>query len=191
MTQSKKIAVTGGIGSGKSTVLALLRDLRYPVFSCDEIYRELCSEPQMLALLEGRFPGCVKEGRLDRKVLSAMTFGDAAALNALNALTHPRIMERLLAKMEPYSLSFAEVPLLFEGGYEGMFDGVIAVLRDKDARVSSVAARDGLSEEEILLRMARQYDYTRLPPGCGVLYNNGDEAALRESLRSLLKRYCP
>lgn len=187
MTQSKKIALTGGIGSGKSTAAALLRAWGYPVLSCDEIYAELCQEESFLRELKLLFPDCVKEDGLDRPTLSRTVFSDEAALGRLNGFTHPRIMERLLARMQSFPLSFAEVPLLFEEGYQNMFDGVLVVLRGKRARIEGVKARSGLSEEEILARMERQFDYAALPKGCVAIRNDGTLLELEDELRRALK----
>lgn len=188
MMQSKRIAVTGGIGSGKSTVLALLKERGFPVFSCDEIYAKLCTETSYLTSLSALFPDCFQDNVLDRSLLSKKVFSDREALEKLNALSHPLVMRRLLCEMQPFPLSFAEVPLLFEGGYASAFDGVIAVLREKHARVRSVMERSGLSEEDVLARMAQQYDYSVLPAGCYPLKNDGTLTELRIALAKILSQ---
>lgn len=187
MTQSKRVAVTGGLGSGKSAALSLLKARGYPVFSCDEIYAELATEESYLSALSDLFPGSVKEGVLDRAALSRVVFSDEEARKRLNALSHPLVMERLLGQMKG-PLSFAEVPLLFEGGFEGLFDETIVVLRNKEARLRAVEERSGLTREEALARMAAQYDYSRLPRGVLRLPNDGSMEELARSLDSLLAR---
>lgn len=187
MTQNKKIAVTGGIGSGKSAVLASIGAHGYPVFSCDEIYRELCSEKEFLQALGERFPGCVKGGKLDRTALADLIFHDRSEREKLNSFTHPRIMERLFARMEEHPLSFAEVPLLFESGNADRFDAVIAVMRDRDARLGAAIGR-GLSESEALARMASQRDWELPPPNVLILENNGTLETLNKKVDELLKR---
>ncbi len=185
MTQSKRIAVTGGIGSGKSTLLSILKEFGYPVFSCDEIYRELRKEPSYLALLGEAFPDCMQGDRFDFAALSKKVFSDEAALKKLNALSHPLIMERLLRRMQ--GVSFAEVPLLYEGGFESLFDGVLVVVRDKAARISSVMARDSLSEAEILARIRNQIDESDLKDkDCVFIVNDGNIADLKKKTRDAL-----
>lgn len=190
MKQSKKYAVTGGIGSGKSAFLRALAEAGFPVFSCDAIYAEMRGDARFLRALGELFPACVRNGAFDFSLLSERVFSDEAERARLNAFTHPKIMERLMARMEKEKVSFAEVPLLFEGGYEGAFDGVIALRRDDAARIASVCARSGLSEAEVRARMARQWDAARLAEKkCIIVENDGSEEDLRrkagEALRSL------
>lgn len=188
--QNKKIAVTGGIGSGKSALCAILREKGYPVFSCDEIYAELCGDCDYLSVLGSRFPECIVEGKLDRKKLSQKIFSDPAARDALNALSHPRIMQRLFDRMEKFPVSFAEVPLLYEGGYEGMFDGVIALRRSRERRKDAVRRRDGLSDEQIEARIASQLDERELAKkNCFLIENDGSLTELRTKAEKALQSF--
>ena len=186
--QSKKIAITGGIGSGKSAVSQIIQRAGYPVFSCDKIYAELCSDPEYLEKLGKIFPDCVKDGKLLRNTLSEKVFSDKNALETLNALSHPLIMARLETQMEQFPLAFAEVPLLFEGGYEKRFDKVIVVMREMRLRIESVKARDNLTENEILSRIKQQFDYENLPANCLVIENNGTLSDLQESTQKILHK---
>ena len=184
-----KIAVTGGIGSGKSAVCRILKERGYPVFSCDEINRTLLSEKSYLDGLCALFPACVKDGKLNKAALSALVFSDKEALKTLNAYAHPRISERLRRDMEGAEKTcFAEVPLLFESGMTKRFDGAIVVLRNKEERIRAVVARDGLTAEQAKARMKQQFDYDGpLPDGCLAIENDGDEAALREKVNEVLE----
>ena len=187
MRQSKRIAITGGIGSGKSVVLAACRELGYPVFSCDEIYADLLGKPDFLAELSTAFPQCVKDGALDRHALSQIAFSGEEEIKRLNAVTHPRIMERLLEEMNAFPLSFAEVPLLYEGGFEGLFDAVIAVYRSSEERIRAVKMRNGLSVEEIRLRIDRQFPQEQLKMRADFLIeNSGTADELKEKVRRIV-----
>lgn len=186
MTRNKKYAVTGGIGSGKSAFCQEIKKLGYPVFSCDEIYAELCRDKNYLSRLKELFPDCFCGETLTRAALAQKVFSDEEALKKLNALAHPLIMERLYAEMQKHPLSFAEVPLLYEGGYEKDFDGVIVLRRKKEERVRSVMARDGLSEAEIRARMARQTEEIR--HNCILVENDGDLKALRQKAQEAIRR---
>lgn len=187
MTQNKRFAVTGGIGSGKSTVLALLKGKGYPVFSCDEVYRSLCGEQAFAEGLAALFPDCAKNGAIERAALSRLVFSDETARKQLESYTHPRIMERLLGQMTA-PVSFAEVPLLYEGGYAHLFDGTIAVLRGRESRLRAALLRDGSTEREVLARMAAQRDWESAPEDCIVLENNGTREELSRGLDEALRR---
>ena len=187
MKQSKKIAVTGGIGSGKSYVLAYIRGKGYPVFSCDEISRALWREKDYRKELASLFPQCAEKGEIEKTKLTELVFSDPAALARLEAFSHPRIMSALLSRMEGEEVSFAEVPLLFEGGYEHLFDIVLAVRRDETARMRAVMERDGLSEGEVRLRMSRQLNPSALSQKpCDIIENDGH---LIENLELFFKKY--
>ena len=151
MKQSNiKIAVTGGIGSGKSTVCNLIAKLGYPVYSCDEIYAELFVSGAFLKEIIAEFGDKVADGkgRIDRKKLAAEVFSDDSKLERLNAITHPAIFSEMFRRAEERKgLVFFEVPVLFEGGYQKLFDEIIVVMRDMADRVECIKKRDGRSEE--------------------------------------------
>lgn len=162
MTQNNniKIAVTGGIGSGKSEVCKIIKNAGYPVFSCDEIYFRLFEEKIFDKDLKNAFgDGIFCGGRVDRKRLSELVFNDKDKLKKLNEITHPKILSCAFSEMNGKNLSFLEVPLLFENGFESLFDGVIVVLRDFDERVKSIVKRSTISTNEAILRIKSQFDY--------------------------------
>lgn len=161
MTQNSiKIAITGGIGSGKSAVAEILLKEGYPVFSCDKIYSELLKDNNFLNKLSAQFEGIITpDGTLDRAKLSETVFKDKSALSKLNALTHPAIMEEVFKKCEREKLSFTEVPLLFENGFERYFDNVIVVLRDENERINAIVERNGIEQKKAILRLKSQFNY--------------------------------
>ncbi len=186
MKQNKiYVAVTGGIGSGKSTVIGMIRKMGYPVFSADEISRTIYADPRIQEKIKRRFPECISEMGIDRAKLSGIVFSDKDRLEMLNSITHPAIMENLFLEMEKSTsvLVFAEVPLLFEEGYERRFDQVIVVLRDRESRIASVQVRDGLSKEEVVARIKNQFDYEKNKIIAHTLiYNDGDLNALYQQV---------
>ncbi len=157
----KRIAVTGGIGSGKSTVIDIIRKKGYPVFSCDIIYAQLLQEKEYIEKLQNLFPETVIKGQIDKTRLSRIIFNDSLSRKKLNDLAHPIIMQRLCEKMDennsPYT--FAEVPLLFEGNFQKDFDGVIVVLRELPQRVEAIMARDKVDEETAYAKIKTQFNY--------------------------------
>ena len=156
-----KIAITGGIGSGKSTVCDIIKEQGYQVFSCDAIYKDLLYEPSYVKQIEAAFPNVVENNCINLKKLSSIVFDNTAALKRLNAIAHPAIMQTLLKQMNATTdkFVFAEVPLLFEGKFEGLFDKIIVVERDRNERISSVIKRSNLTQDEVLDRMQMQFPY--------------------------------
>ena len=188
--QSKKIAVTGGIGSGKSAFCAILRGYGYAVFSCDEISARLWKDEAYLARLAEAFPDCLTDGTIDKGKLTKKVFADEEARSRLDKIAHPAIMERLLGEMSAHAVSFGEVPLLFEERLEGLFDGVIALRRPVEQRIASVRARDGLDAEEIKARMAAQLDAAELDgKNCFLIENDGSPQTLEEGARAALRHF--
>lgn len=189
MMQNKKIAITGGIGSGKTFVCGLLKARGFCVFSCDEISRALWKSAEYRALLVQEFPDCASGGDIDKPRLTAKVFSDESARERLNALSHPLIMKKLISLMDAVNgASFAEVPLLFEGGYEGLFDAVIAVRRSRVERVRAVSSRDGMSEREISARMAAQFPAERLEEKSCYILENTDVEQIGARLDEILKK---
>ena len=193
---SKKIAITGGIGSGKSTVSNILRDKGYPVYSCDEIYAELTSSKTYINEIAKAFPSVVTQGKIDKKSLAEIIFTNAQERIRLNKIAHPLVMKTLLERMNENqsNVIFAEVPLLLEGNFEDLFDQTIVVLRNREQRISSVCARDGISPEKAMERLNAQFNYDDIQSknrlqkiGAIVIENRGDFSSLEHSVEIALK----
>lgn len=191
-----KIAITGGIGSGKSSVAKIISDSGFPVYSCDDINREILEEKYYVEKLEKLFPRTVENGRVLKRKLGDIVFSDEQALKKLNELAHPLIMQELIKRMdsEKSDLVFAEVPLLFEGKFEYCFDKILVVLRSKSARIAAVSKRDQTDEEQVLARINNQFDYesfSQAPPQKDskiyLLNNVGDFCCLKRNTAEILK----
>lgn len=191
----KKIAITGGIGSGKSTVSEIIRKMGYVVVSADKVYSELLlNEDFVKEICElMNISPIEKDGRItiDRKALSALVFSDKTQLSRLNDFTHPRIMDEIFRRSEGVEpLFFAEVPLLFERGYETEFDNVFVVRRQLDLRLSGTAKRDGKTEAEIRKVIDNQFDYegNKLGYKSIIIENNGTIQELETEVLEAVKR---
>ena len=156
-----KVAVTGGIGSGKSAVCSILVEEGYAVISCDEVYSELLKERQFIEKLAEEFGADIidPDGSLNRAALSQKAFGDKSVLERLNSITHPAIMQRAFEKAEGEAIAFFEVPLLFESRLERLFNEVFVVLRNFEERIKAVCERSGISRGEVEKRIESQYSY--------------------------------
>ena len=191
MKQSKKIAVTGGIGSGKSTVMKIIAGKGYHIFSCDEIYSQLTSDSDFLNILRHSFGDILNsDGTLDRKKLSEIVFNNPAKLAELDKITHPAIYKEMFRMAdEAGGICFCEVPLLFESGAESLFDGVIIVMRNEEQRIKSVTARDKLPEQDVKKRISNQFDYNSADFAMYyVIHNNGDLSELEWQTEKIIKK---
>ena len=186
---NRKIAITGGIGSGKSTVAKIIEQQGYKVISCDNIYNQLLQEKAFIDALSSKFEGVINiDGTLDRKKLSSIVFNDSKKLQKLNSITHPAIMKRAFEQMQNGKIFFCEVPLLFECGYEDSFDGVIVVLRDKERRISDIVKRDKKSVAEANLLINNQFNYDNsIFEKYYVIHNNGTLSELQAEVLKIIK----
>lgn len=188
----KLFAITGGIGSGKSSVLSILKDARYNTLSSDQIVSKLYKTHKVKALLKEMFPSAVsgeKRLTINRAEISKQVFTDKDKHELLTKTITPLVLDEILKKAKT-SLSplFVEVPLLFECKYQDCFDGVIVVMRDKKARIESVKTRSNLSQEQILARISNQVDYDALDKTPYTIINNdGDILTLKEKVLSVAK----
>lgn len=191
MKQNKiKVALTGGIGSGKSTVLKIIDKEGYKTFSCDSIYCELLNNSDFLNMLVFEFGDILdKNGKLDRRKLSAIVFNNKEKLKRLEMLTHPAIMECALKRMNDFKISFCEVPLLFENGFEKYFDSVVVVKRRLADRISSVIERDNLCRNEVEMRIKSQTNYENANLSKYYVIHNNDKSIkeLRQNVQNIIK----
>lgn len=192
MKQSKrKIAVTGGIGSGKSTVCKFIAELGYPVISFDEVYARLLDSGCLTEKLVEVFGNEVIEGadgKVNRAALARVAFACEENTKKLNEITHPAIFNDAFEEAKKYTGDcFFEVPILFEGGYEKLFDCVVVVLRDTKARILSVMERDNITNENVVKRINRQFNYDNLEfAKYYVIHNQGNIDDLRVNCVKLI-----
>ena len=181
------IGITGNIGSGKSTVAALLRAWGYPVLDLDALAARARENKE--EELKRLFPEAVVEGRLDRRALARLVFSDPERLKALEAVVHPevgRLLSEELSRLKA-PLVFLEIPLLFEKGWEGRLHGTLLVAAPLEERVRRVVARSGLSPEEVLAReRAQMPEEEKRKRATWVLENTGGLKELEGRARALL-----
>jgi dephospho-CoA kinase len=156
------IGLTGGIGSGKSTVSAFLRELGARVLDADEGARAVVEPgtPGFAAVAAEFGPGVVRDGRLDRQRLADIVFNDKQALERLNGIVHPLVREWTAAQLAEAAADGAEIvvqdiPLLFEGNYEPMFRSTILVYVPPALQLERLVAR-GMPEADARARIASQ-----------------------------------
>lgn len=186
------VGLTGGIGSGKSTVSERLRTLGCEVIDADLVAREIVQrgEPTLLDLVERFGPAILHEdGELDRKELARVAFADAEARADLDRITHPRVAARIAeriaqigaaAETADEDMVVVDHPLLIETGQTGRFDAVVVVLADEALRVRRLVDERGLDEADVRARLRAQVDdRQRREVATHLVHNDGSLDELR------------
>ncbi len=200
MLNLKKVAVTGGLSSGKSSVCRIFKNLGAYVVSADEIVHQLLSTDDQLceAVVDLLGPSVLVGQKLNRSRIAELVFRDRKALKSLEELIHPEVNKKIeedyqRQKQHPHSppLFIAEIPLLFETGGERHYDFTIAVVADQKTCCARFAKKMHLSEDEFKMRMAMQMDpalKARLADA--VLVNTGSLDDLSKDVEMLFFELC-
>jgi dephospho-CoA kinase len=155
-----RIALTGSIGMGKSTVAKMFERAGVPVFDADAVVRQLQGPGGGLVEKIGElFPGCVRCGTLDRDCLAQIVLADPAKLALLEGIVHPAVREARDAFVGMHRDAAAllfEIPLLFETGSEGEFDKVVVVSAPAEVQRARVLQRPGMNAAKLDSILARQ-----------------------------------
>lgn len=153
-------ALTGGIGTGKSLVCKIFSILGAVVFNADEAAKSLYAQPGLISRISATFgSACVKEGKVDLKTLADKVFNDHAALEKLNQMIHPLVMEEYqqwLAQQAPDAVCIMESAIIFEAGLHDRFDRIICVYAPEQVCIDRIVQRDGVSKEKARLRLNAQ-----------------------------------
>lgn len=188
-----RIAITGGIACGKSLVAAYAAESGVPVCEADKLGHDVLEPGEGVyeAVVDRFGKGIVaSDGRIDRTRLGSLVFGDAAALQDLNRLTHPEIIRRLQAwvttQAEGQACVAAVIPLLYEIGEDRNWDRVVCVAAPEAEQMRRLAGR-GLSAEEARLRIAGQWPQgTKMERADYVIYNSGSQDCLRRQTNDVV-----
>ena len=186
------MALTGGIGAGKSTALAAVERLGAAVLSTDQVVHELYQSAEVRDAVVARFGASVApEGRIDRAELARRAFATAEDRAWLEGLLWPRVgariatwRESLEERAKPPRAAVVEVPLLFESGMETAFDATIAVVADERVRAQRASGRGHQALEERAARQLSQQE--KAGRATYVVENDGTEQQLEAELSSVL-----
>jgi dephospho-CoA kinase len=186
------VGLTGGMGSGKSTALAALRRLGADVISSDAIVHELYEGEELRDAVLARFgPEVAPEGKVDRAAVARRAFASEEARAWLEGQVWPLVgarvaawLERARAAQPPPPAAVVEVPLLFEAGFERMYDATIAVVSDESLRQRRAAARGHASVDERAARQLSQEEKARR--ATFVVRNDGSVQDLERELSAVL-----
>ncbi len=192
-----RIGLTGGIGSGKSTVAALLAEAGIPIIDADKIAREIVEpgQPALAELAEAFGTDILTEdGTLHRQALAAKAFANSDATATLNKITHPRIEQRtqqLFAEAETagHRLAVWDMPLLVDKGYHTHMDAVIVVDVDAETRIQRLVNHRGLDEADARRRITAQIsDEERRKAATYIIDNNGTAADLAPQVEKIMNQ---
>lgn len=156
-----KVGITGGIGSGKTTVCNIFKTLNIPVYNADSEARHLTdNHPEIVNRVRKLFGDDIyKQGLLDRKKVASLVFSNKDLLQQLNAIVHPIVAAHFkawLSKQKKCPYIIKEAAILFESGGEKQVDKVITVTAPQHIRIKRVMLRDKLNEGEVLNRIKNQ-----------------------------------
>lgn len=193
-----RIAITGGIGSGKTSVTEYLSSRGFDVIDADLIAHEMTGPggsaiPYIIETFGSEY--ICPDGSMDRKKMSTRVYGDEKSLHLLEAGTTDRIADMIVSEMDERekhgdAVAFADIPLLFEKNEQKRFDAVWLVTADREIRIKRLVARDGRKRDEILGIMVNQLeDVEKIELADDVIDNSGTIYELRSKLESLLKKY--
>lgn len=184
------IGITGGTGCGKTTLLSIIAEHGGVVIDCDKLYHELLrTDTALLSHIAARFPGVIENGILNRKKLGNIVFSDKSALADLNKITHQAVLEAVITQLTP------EPPLvaidaigLFESGLNKLCKLTVAITAPMEDRVSRLMARDNISREYALARIAAQPSQEEFSSRCDyTLENNQSQEAFQDKCLAFLR----
>jgi len=190
----RMIGITGGIGSGKSTIGEMLESRDFYVIDTDKISRDLTSPGKPLLDEISRIfgPDVIRgDGSLDRAKVASLVFSSDDNLSRLEAILHPAIIAETirLAEESNREMVFTLIPLLFEAGLEDMVDEIWLCYVDRETRIKRVMQRDGVSREDVIARMDSQIpDELKLPCSDFVFDMSGTLSDVEEQLERVLER---
>ena len=189
-----KVGITGGIGSGKSTVSAILEDMGVALYNSDVRAKELMATDVALreAIIERFGAECYTAEGLNRGYLASRVFGSAEELAALNAIVHPAVMADFQAWSERAEGDYVifESAILFEAGLEGSVDSTVVVMSPEELRIERAMARDGATREQVVARIKNQMSDDERTDRAKYAIVNIDIDDLREDVEQLHRRLC-
>ncbi len=175
--------VTGGSGSGKTTALAVLRELGALAIDCDEVYHELLENDAALrAALCARFPAAARDGGIDRAALAAIVFADPCELEALNGISHRFVREEVTRRLRAWAMAGGTLAALdaielISGGLAARCERVVGVIAGREARIARIMRRDSISAERAAARLDAQRSDDYFRENCDDILSNDADAA--------------
>jgi dephospho-CoA kinase len=189
--------ITGGIGSGKSIVSRVLRELGYPVYDADtEAKLLLAGDAEIIAAVKALIgdEAYLPDGTPDRAYISSVVFGDKTRLQKLNDIIHPAVAEHFKKWVTMHAdskLLFKEAAVMFESGSAAALNHVVAVTSSREIRIRRVIKRDGKTREQIEQIMASQMPENELLARCHFEIKNDEKHPVLMQVMKLLETLDP
>lgn len=184
----KIVGVTGGIGSGKSSVCQIIEEMGYPVYTADSAAKDLMqSDQDLIEAIKSEFGRSIyDENKLDRAALSRVVFSDPEKLKKLNELVHPAVARDFVrwCKDQSSELVFKEAAILFETGGFKELDSTVLVHAPEEERICRVMVRDNVTRNEVLDRIKNQWsDQKKIPLADHVIENHNGHLLIPQVLK--------
>ena len=185
----KIIGLTGGIGSGKSTVLELFKILGVKTYSADESAKKLVNtDPYLINLISSSFgENIYDKGQLNSKKLSKIVFEDTEKLKLLNSIIHPAVAKdfKLFLNSNNEDYIVKEAAIIFETKSENNYDKIIFIQSPLEIRIERVINRDNISREEVMKRINNQLDENLIIDKCDYVIRNENKEDLEDKVLSI------
>ncbi len=189
------LGLTGGIGTGKSTVAKMLREKNIPVVDTDSISKEIIEYPEIIEKIKAEISSKIfnNENKLDRKKLSEIVFENKDKLKKLNEIMHPVILKKMWDEVEKlrkdYKIIVVDIPLLFEINMENEVDKVLLIYSSKEIQIERIMNRDGRTREEAIKIINSQMPlYKKREKSDYIIQNNDSLEKLEKNLDKVVQK---
>lgn len=188
---TKIIGLTGGIGSGKSTITGYFKELGVPVYIADEEARKLMSKPEIIRKVQSVFDQNVIENSvLNRKKIAELVFSAPEKLKQLNSIIHPEVKKHFISwvkRHEKYPFVIKEAAILFESGSYKDCDKIILVTAPEIVRIERVMKRDNVTKDQVLERIRHQWPEEKKIALSNFVIQNTDLVESKLKVNEILK----
>lgn len=186
-----KIAITGTIGSGKTECSRIIEDLGYSVFNCDERVNQLYLEDdKRIQELKSIFPTSYQKGKWNKKEIANEIFQDSLKKEKLEAVIYPVLLDEMKEAMKiEKDIFIAEVPLLFQIGWDQYFDEILVVTCDDEVAIQRLVTKRGMSELDAKRRLLHQQkNPIKIERATKIIYNNTNVLDLKKQVEMWLDK---
>lgn len=188
----KIVGLTGGIGSGKTTVAQMFQDLGVPVYNSDQRAKRIMRSSKVARrqIIELLGTQSYSNDQLNRAYIADRVFNDAQLLQQLNGIVHPLVRKSFLAwsRRQEHPFVIQETAILFENGKQDFYDYIILVTAPKEVRIARIMERDGIPSKKVKERMGNQWPDSKKAPLSDFIISNVDLNKTHTQVREVYGR---